>query len=205
VLERTLALLHPYMPYVTEEIWSYVPDAVRGDRAMLMTTPWPKPGPRDEAAEAQMQVVMDVIQAVRTARAEHKVEADRRIDAVLVAGEHAGLLREQSPAIATLARVGALKVESTLNERPGQALHLLAGTVEVYLPLAGLVDLAGEAARLEGELKAAREQRARTEALLGNESFVGRARPDVVERERAKLAEMVERIGKLEQQLGALA
>jgi valyl-tRNA synthetase len=204
VLERTLALLHPYMPFVTEEIWRHLPDAVRGERALLIEASWPRPGERDEAAEGRMQVVMDVIRAIRNARAEQKVEADRRVDAVLVSGEAADLLREQAPAITTLARVGKLDVHATLAERPAQALHLIAGPVEIYLPLAGMVDAAAEVARLESELRSAEEQHARLSSLLDNPGFVTRARPDVVARERARLVETQERLAKLTQQLDAL-
>ncbi|HEY3111315.1 MAG TPA: valine--tRNA ligase [Chloroflexota bacterium] len=204
VLKRTLALLHPYMPYVTEEIWRHLPEAVRGDRALLINAAWPQPGQRDGEAEARMQIVMDVIRAIRNARSEQRVEADRRVDAILVGAEAADLLLEQAAAISTLAKVGKLEVHATLPERPGQAIHLIAGPVEVSLPLAGMVDTAAETARLEAELRQAAEQQARIETLLANPAFVGRARPDVVERERARLAETRERQAKLEQQLADL-
>jgi valyl-tRNA synthetase len=204
VLERTLALLHPYMPFVTEEIWSHLPAAVRGDRTLLMEAAWPQAGERDEAAEARMRVVMDAIYAIRNARSEQRVEADRRVDAILVSAEAADLLREQATAISTLARVGKLEVHATLADRPAQALHLLAGPVEIYLPLAGMVDTAAEVARVEGEIKQAEEQRVRLETLLANPGFIGRARPEVVERERARMAETEERLAKLRQQRAAL-
>jgi valyl-tRNA synthetase len=123
---------------------------------------------------------------------------------VLVAGEAAGLLRDQAATISTLARLGRLDVHAELAERPARSIHLLAGGVEVYLPLAGLVDTAAERARLEAELRQTVDQRARVETLLANPAFVGRARPDVVARERARLAEFEERQVKLEQQLAAL-
>src|SRR5688572_18499011 len=103
-----------------------------------------------------------------------------------------------------MAGLARLQVEAELAERPSQALHLIAGAVEIYLPLAGMVDLAGERTRIEGELKAALDQRARLEALLANDGFVSRARPDVVERERGRLVDANERLQKLEAQLAGL-
>jgi len=200
VLGRTLTLLHPYMPYVTEEIWSHLPDG----RDQLITTAWPAAGERDQAAEAQMQVVMEVVRAIRNARSEQRVEANRKIEAVLAAGDAAELLRGQSAAIVSLAGLSRLDTQAKLGERPQQALHVIAGAVEVFLPLAGMVDLSAERVRLEGDLKAANDQRARLESLLANPGFASRARPDIIERERGRLAEANERAAKLQQQLAAL-
>jgi valyl-tRNA synthetase len=204
VLERVLVLLQPYMPYVTEEIWAYLPESVRRGRDMLMTVQWPTAGERDQAAESQMQVVVDVVRAIRNARSEYKVEPSRRIEAVIYGDASRELLHEQSPIVAELARLSVLRLEPEIADRPKKALHLIAGPVEVYLPLAGMVDLTAEAARVEAELTQAQQQRAQKEALLANAGFVARARPDVVERERARLAELVDRVAKLEQQLAGL-
>jgi valyl-tRNA synthetase len=204
VLERVLRLLHPYAPFVTEEIWSYLPASVRRGRDMLMTADWPAPGRADPEAEAGMRTVMEVVQAIRTARAEQRVEAGRKIEAVLAAGRSAALLEEQAEVVRVLAGVGELRIESAVTSPPEPALRLLAGEVGIYLPLAGMVDLAAERRRIAAELEAARAQRQRVEQLLANPGFTQRARPDVVERERARLAEAGERVATLEQQLAGL-
>jgi valyl-tRNA synthetase len=204
VLERALLLLHPYIPYVTEEIWSYLPDAVRRERDMLMTAAWPTPGQVDAEAEARMRTVTEVVQAIRTARAEQRVEAGRKIEALLAAGRSLGLLQEQAAVVRALAGVGDLRIEATVTNPPEPALRLLAGEVGIYLPLAGMVDLAAERRRIASELEAARAQRQRVEQLLANPGFTARARPEVVERERARLTETGERVATLEQQLAGL-
>jgi valyl-tRNA synthetase len=201
VLERALRLLHPFVPYVTEEIWSYLPERVRGGRDMLMTADWPNAGEGDAEAEARMRTVMSVVQTIRTARAEQRVEAGRKIEAVLAAGRWRELLEEQGSVIRVLAGLGELRIEETVANPPEPALRLLAGEVGIYLPLAGMVDLAAEWRRLTAELEAARGQRQRVEQLLANPGFLERARPEVVERERARLAEATERVATLEGQL----
>jgi valyl-tRNA synthetase len=201
VLDRTLRLLHPFVPYVTEEIWSFLP----GQRGLLITAEWPKPTEAHPEAEASFRVVMEVVQAIRTARSEQKVEASRKIQAVLAAGRSRAMLAEQGEIVRALAGVGDLIVEERVATPPEQALRLLAGEVEIYLPLAGMVDLGAERKRLEGELEQARAQAGRVEQLLANPGFRERARPDVVERERARLAEATERVARLEGQLGSLA
>jgi valyl-tRNA synthetase len=201
VLDGTLRLLHPFVPYVTEEIWSYLP----GRRGLLIAAEWPSAGERDPEAEAGFRVVMEVARAIRTARAEQKVEASRKIQAILAAGRSRDRVAEQAEIVRALAGVGDLTVEERVVAPPEQALRLLAGEVEIYLPLAGMVDLGAERKRLEGELDQARAQAGRVEQLLANPGFRERARPDVIEREQSRLAEATERVARLEGQLASLA
>ncbi len=203
-LERALLLLHPIMPFVTEEVWSYLPESRKQGRELLIGAPWPKAGATDPSAEASMGQIVETVRVIRNARAEYKVEPSRKIDAIVQAGAARDLLVEHAPTISHLAGLGNLRVEATLPERPGGALQLLAGDVEVFLPLVGMVDVEAERKRIAEELDGARQQLARLEQLLSNTGFVQRARPDVVERERSRLAETRERAQKLEEQLTAL-
>ena len=101
VLEGCLKLLHPYMPFVTEAIWQYLPH--RGEA--LIVADWPQGGARDEQAEADLAALMELVRAIRNVRSEYEVEASRRIGAVIVAGERLPFMLEQREAFLLLARV----------------------------------------------------------------------------------------------------
>ena len=200
VLDDVLRLLHPYTPFVTEAIWENVPERP----APLIVASWPTPGTRDPEAESVMEVVTGVIRAIRNARAEFRVEPARRIEAIVVAGDRAALLSRERALVATLARVEPLQVVEALAEPPKHALHLIVAGVEVYLPLAGMVDLEAEKARAHDELRGLTQQIGRLRARLSQGDFLTKAPPAVVEKERARLSEMEERLAKLEERLAAL-
>ncbi|PWH13273.1 MAG: valine--tRNA ligase [Ardenticatenia bacterium] len=202
ILERCLRLLHPYMPFVTEAAWQHLPH--RGDA--LIIARWPTPGARDEEAETMMQLVMEVIRAIRNARTEYNVEVGRHIPAVIVAGEKAALFRSQADILIQLAHLDAeqLDIVAELEAKPQQALALVVSGVEVYLPLAGMIDLEAERVRLSKELEKVQEQLARSERTLSNPNFVNKAPPEVVEKERAKMTALQEQAGKLRERLHVL-
>ncbi len=202
VLERTLRLLHPYMPFLTEELWQHLPH----EGEALMVAPWPQVGELDEAAEEQMGLLMELVRAIRNARAEYEVEPGRRIAAIIAAGTHRELLQSLRPELVALARIDEenLTIAETLEKKPAKALALVIGGVEAYLPLAGLVDLAQEVARLEGELSKTAQEMERVRNLLGNPNFVNKAPAQVVEREREKLALYSEQKDKLRARLASL-
>ena len=116
---------------------------------------WPAAGPRDLAAEARFERVIEIVRAVRNARAESKVEPARWIEALVVAGDGAAHLEEVRGVLSALAHIDPARLTIVpAAPAPGQALALVVGEMIVYLPLAGLVDLAAERARLEKELEA---------------------------------------------------
>ncbi|GAI24517.1 unnamed protein product, partial [marine sediment metagenome] len=151
VLDRTMRLLHPFMPFVTEEIWQHLPH----EGEALIVAPWPEAGPVDEAAEAEMALIMEIVRAIRNARAEYKVEPGQCIEAIIAAGEEYELLSSQKDVLTTTARLDAEKLylARTVGEKPTQALVLVVGGVEIYLPLAGMVDLTKERQRLTMEIE----------------------------------------------------
>jgi valyl-tRNA synthetase len=202
VLERTLRLLHPFMPFVTEATWQHLP---HGDNS-LMVTPWPSAKDADEEAEAAMQMVMDAIRAIRNARAEYNVEPAHRIVAQVAAGEKYDLFSSQRDVLVELARLDpdSLRIARSLPDEPEQALTLVVGGVEIYLPLAGMVDLDAERARLGKELAHIENGIARSQKLLSNEGFTAKAPDEVVQKEQDKLIGLQEQAEKLRDRLVVL-
>ncbi len=208
VLERTLRLLHPFMPFVTEEVYQHLKDAA-GDETWseaIIVAPYPPAGATDDAAEREMQTTTELVRAIRNARAEYEVEPARYITAIIAAGGAAEQLRAQAAILTTLARLDAdnLVIEEQLAEKPEQAVALVIDEVTAYLPLAGMVDIDRERARLNKEVAETESQIARLEKLLGNAGFVNKAPTEVVEGERAKLADYQARAAKLTERLAAL-
>ena len=203
VLDDSLRLLHPFIPFVTEETWGYLKGAI-GDAtwpAGLIVAPWPVAGQRDEAAEADMTLVMDIIRAIRNARSEYNVQPGQTIAAAIAAGERQSLLLDQAETICVLARVDPARLTIAAHlEAPAQSITLVTGTVSTYLPLAGLVDLAAERGRLAAELKETEGQITRSEQLLAG-PFAQRAPANVVQRERDKQAELCARAARLRDRL----
>jgi valyl-tRNA synthetase len=202
VLERTLRLLHPFMPYVTEATWQHLPHRDES----LVIGPWPSAGDVDEEAEAAMQIAMETIRAIRNARAEYNVEPARRIVAHIAAGEKSNLFSSQRDVLVELARLDpdSLRIAQSLLDEPEQALTLVVGGVEIYLPLAGMVDLDAERARLAKELARIEEGVARSQKLLSNEGFIAKAPAEVVQKEQEKMASLQEQADKLRGRLSAL-
>ncbi len=203
VLERTLRLLHPFMPFVTEAIWQALPH----EGEALIIAPWPQPGPTDPEAEAQMELLMELVRGIRNARAEYNVEPARRIPALFVAGDQTALLQAHRDLLVNLARLdaGQTQITAARADKPHQAVTLVSGPVVCYLPLAGMVDLDAERARLQRELDDLARQVARLESLLANPGFVTKAPAEVVARERAKLAELQTAHAQLAERLAQLS
>jgi valyl-tRNA synthetase len=203
VLDQVLRLLHPYMPFITEEVWQRLPH----EGEALIIASWPTPGRRDEQAERGMGLVQELVRAIRNARAEYNVEPARRIAAIVRANGHAELLRQQAPIITTLARVDEtqLRIEETVTDVPSPAVSLVVGDgIEAYLPLAGMIDIARERERLTAAIAQVEAEIAKAERLLADEQFTTKAPEAVVQRERDKLASAQERLARLRERLEAL-
>jgi len=213
VLERALRLLHPYMPFVTEEMWQHLKAVWPGGdccwEESLMICPWPKADQAhiDAEAEVDMDLLMDLIRQVRNARAEFDVVPGKKIPAIVVGAEKLAMLEAQRGLLTFLAKVddAQLTLTRTLAERPKRAVALVAaGGVEAYLPLAGLVDLEQEMTRLQKALAEAGREIQRAEAMLANENFTAKAPPSVIQQQRDRLAESQERRARLAARLQAL-
>ncbi|MGQ9584598.1 MAG: valine--tRNA ligase [Anaerolineae bacterium] len=208
VLDGTMRLLHPFMPYVTEAIWQHLREAsgARDWPQALIIAHWPEAGETDAEAEEKLALLMDLVRAIRNARAEFNVEAGRPIAALVAAGPHRPLLEAHRDLLTRLAGVDpqALTIQEAVAEKPRQAVTVLAGGVEAYLPLAGLVDLDAERARLQKELARTRQEIERVKGLLANPGFLTKAPAEVVERERKKLALHQGQVEKLQARLEML-
>ena len=223
VLEGSLRLLHPFMPFVTEEAWQYLtattdhrpPTTEDGDLSSvvsrpssIMLAPYPQADERllDDSAERDWALVQDIIVGIRNIRNEYKVEPARFIAATIAAGERVGLLEAQRALIARLARVAddQLMIAERLAVKPEQAAALVIRDVEIFLPLAGLVDLDAERERLQKELQTAEAEVDRRGAKLGNASFVERAPAAVVQRERDGLLAAQATVERLRERLAQL-
>jgi len=186
-LEATLRLLHPFMPFITEEIWQRLPR--EGDSIMI--APYPKPVRRrvDATAEREMGVVMGVVTAIRNIRGEMRVAPGMMLSAIVKPGPEApaALVRANAPLIQTLARA-AVTVAADASRPRNSALGVV-GDIEVYVALEGVVDLGAERQRLEKEIKRADEAIAFGRAKLARPEFAERAPAEIVDKEREKVAQ----------------
>jgi valyl-tRNA synthetase len=204
VLERSLRLLHPFMPFLTEELWQHLPHA--GDSIMI--APWPEADLSniDEAAVAEYEFMMEAVRAVRNARAESAVEAGTWISAMIYPGSHLTTIQSLEPVFSLLARIGEGRFEYREEqlEAPKAVVTLVIDDAIIYLPLAGMVDLEAERERLTKEIEQTEEEIARTGQLLANENFTSRAPAEVVDRQRERLTSSQERLALLQARLAEL-
>ncbi len=200
VLDACLRLLHPYIPYVTEETWQQLKRAFQeadlgiapaeGWAEALIIADWPQPGLIDAAGAADFAQLRDLIRAIRAARADNQVDAARRISALIQGGARTAFLQSQRDIVAFLARLDDARL--TIGESvtaPDQGVTLPLGEITCYLPLAGMVDLAQERERLLAEQANVAQEVARLQTLLAG-PFAQRAPAAVVQRERDKLAQL---------------
>ncbi len=218
VLDTCLRLLHPFTPYVTEELWGHLKRAAQehsglfapksGWEDALIIARWPQaqaPEGWEEAKVADFNLIQETVRAIRNLRAEKKVTPGKRIAATIVCGDRLPVFTEQARTLAALAALdpAQLNLVKSLPEKPqGQAALVVSG-IEIYLPLAGMVDVESERARLQKELEDTLAQIERLETLLSG-SFGQRAPAAVVEKERQKLAAFQETAAKLKEQLANL-
>ena len=206
VLDEILKLLHPFMPFLTEELWARTAETGAPREGLLVLAPWPKlVGLEAPEAEAEIGWLIDIVTEIRSVRAEMNVPAGAQIPLVLVgAGEAA---RERviiwHDVLTRLARLSAIAFEL---EAPAGSVQIVVRDQTVALPLAGIIDMEAEAGRLAKELAKAADDIAKVDAKLGNADFIKRAPEEVIEEQRerretaaaraAKIREALTRLGK---------
>ncbi|HQX10092.1 MAG TPA: valine--tRNA ligase [Thermoflexales bacterium] len=203
ILDTILRALHPFMPYLTEEIWQKLKAASAGesqpaslrDFPALILAPYPPAvSPTAESANAldHIAAMQEAVRAIRNTRSERKVAPEKRVPARIAAGRHANAFEALRPAIAALASVdaNALEIGEALGAPAEAAVTHALGEITVYLPLSGLVDLAAEKLRLTSELEALDKAILKSEALLASD-FGARAPAAVIVKEKARQAEAI--------------
>ncbi|MBE2195395.1 MAG: valine--tRNA ligase [Anaerolinea sp.] len=199
VIDTCLRLLHPYMPFITEEIWSYLPNR----ESALIIAAFPQPDSRylNEGATVIMDQVRDLIVKLRNTRVTYNVDPAKRIQAI-AEGESAPRIAALAPIFSRLCNIESISILN--GDSTAQAAAVVSGDATLYLPLAGMVDLSAERERLSKELGTISAQIDKTEKNLSNEQFVSRAKPEVVEKERAKLADLKQAQQSVRERLAAL-
>ena len=204
VLGEAMKLLHPYMPFITEEIWQHLPH----EGSSIMIAPWPKADKAlvNEEAETAMTAVMETIKAIRNMRAEVNAAPGKKAPAILLADDkQKPILEENGEYIKRLGTVDTLTVESLTAAKPENAMTSVVNGIEVYLPLKGLIDVEKETARLEKELASLDKELKRIDGKLSNQGFLAKAPAAVVAEQKAKGEEFKTKIAAIKERMTYLA
>lgn len=203
VLADTLKLLHPFMPYLTEEIWQALPHEGKS----IMSSNWPQveASKIDEAAEKEMGLIMEIIRAIRNIRGEVNITPGKKIEVIIQATpEDREIIAQGQAYLINLAGICQLSIEALQEQKPDKAMTARVEKVELYLPLAGLLDLDKERERLEKELALAQKEVERVDNKLNNPGFTGKAPAEVIAKEKQKREEWLEKKAKIQERLEML-
>jgi valyl-tRNA synthetase len=202
-LKKTLALLHPFIPFITEAIWGLLPET----EGSVMISEWPMPDNSldDPEAEEAMGVLMDTVRAIRNIRSEMNIPPHKKIEAVIVADSFTGrILRDNSQLVTALSGLSGMMIKERLDMRPEKAASQIISGAEIYVPLVGIIDIDVEIQKLEKDLDATRAAAARSQKKLSNKGFLEKAQEEIVEKEREKLAEFLGKEERLRKRLNEL-
>lgn len=204
VIDEILKVLHPFMPFITEELWAKTGETGPSRDGLLVLTSWPEGSRETTDAADEINWLIDVITEIRSVRAEMNVAPATLLPLVLVGASDKvkGWLSTHTPAILRLARVSEV---STADAAPGQSAQIVTADGIIALPLSGVVDLDGERARLGKEETKLIGEIERIDKKLGNAAFVAKAPEEVVEEEKAKRDGYAERLAKVREALARLA
>lgn len=217
VLDVSLRLLHPVMPFVTEKVWDALPASGlgraaadgEGDARFLMLAAWPEPADFktfvNDVAEHDFELAKSLVSVVRSTRARYRLSPKEELDvAVRASVEDCAVLEAQHDFICGVGRVGALTA-SEGQQKPEGAVSVVDGGLEVFVVVGGLVDLAAEVAQLKKGLAKAEGELAGVTKTLGNAGFVAKAAPAIIERKRSQQAELEQTVERLKAQIADLA
>ena len=201
VLNISLRLLHPFMPFITEEIWQSLP----GNQGSIMVAEFPKveEGEIQPGAEGEMELVMSVIGAVRNLRSELNIPPAKQVEVVLQSKNGGALntLERNRIYVGSLARATQMAFQPE-GEKPRASATSVVGDVEVFLPLKGLINLDEEEKRIQKEISKVAEELSRINLKMHNEEFLRKAKTEAVEKERERAKVLVDKEAKLKEGLG---
>ncbi|AEH44784.1 valyl-tRNA synthetase [Thermodesulfatator indicus DSM 15286] len=203
VLETSLRLLHPFMPFVTEEIWQAIPH----EGESIMVAPYPKPIKEleDDDLESEIEKIKEAIVAIRAIRADYNLHPTAKIKVILRAEkeETLKLFEEFSPVIKLLARLAEIELVKG-GERPRGAAQAVLAEAEIFVPLEGLVDIKAELKKLAKEEEKVLKELSRVKSRLENEGFLKKAPKEVIEKEKARRQELEERLSRIHENMKRL-
>ena len=202
-LRTIVHLLHPYCPFVTEEMWGHIkPESAD----MLMKENWPDSdsNAKDQSAFDDLHVVISIISAIRSLRADHNIEQGKKVPVVIHSSDHIELLESQREHIIRLGRISELMIDA-IPDKHEQTASMFLKDCEVHIPLEGVIDLEKEKAKLEEEKERLTGYAASIEKKLSNKKFVQNAPEEVVQTEKEKLENAKTKLEKIESMLKDLA
>jgi len=202
-LSNTLKLLHPFMPFITEEIWQHLPHEGKS----IMISPWPEYNEDevDAKAEDQMEAIMNAIRSIRNIRAEMDVHPSQKAQVVIIPSQgYEEVFEEGKIYFERLAYASKVTLEETEENIPENSVSAVTDKAQIFMPLEDLVDFDKEMARLNKEKETLNKEIARANGKLSNENFVKKAPPAIVEEERQKLKKYHEMMDKVNDRIEAL-
>lgn len=206
VLDQSLRLLHPIMPFVTEEIYQELP--IKKDSPYLIGAAWPSAQELsvyiDSEAERAIEMVCEIVSAIRSTRARYGISPKTALEVVVKANEEdVSLLNEQRELIESMGNTASLVLDAQA-QKPAESSVVLTSGLEVYLVLSGLVDFDAERARLQKEMVKLSKDAEKFAKKLSNPGFLAKAAPEIVEKDTAKLADLKDQLSRVEAQLQEL-
>lgn len=203
VLERTLKLLHPIIPFVTEEIWEVLP----GERTSIMTESFPEVRDDwdDPKAETATTLLMGIIGGIRNIRSEMKLHPSAEVEAQIICpdAEQAGLIKEYASAVCAMSRAKQVSVTQA-GERPKGAASHIYTDIEIFVPLGGLIDIDKETAKLAKDKEKVEVQLKKVTAKLANEKFLANAPAEIVAKEKDKQEGLSAQLAKIDDNIKRL-
>lgn len=196
VLSNTLKLLHPFMPFITEEIWQYLPH--EGESIMISNWPIANASEIDEQAEGQMESIMEIIKSVRNIRAEMEVAPSKPAKIILIpSSEYMDIFSSEKIYIEKLANASEVIIKAEKTGIPETAVSAVASKAEIFMPIEDLIDFDKEMDRLLKEKDRLEKELARANGKLSNRNFVEKAPANIVEEERGKLVKYKDMMDKV--------
>lgn len=203
VLRQTMELLHPFMPFLTEEVWQALPH----EGESIMITQWPAGNEKNQfiADEAEMEDVIEVVRTIRNIRAEASVQPQKKVEAVFVSSAaKKAILERNMQYISNMAGLGNFTLISDESYKVEKSISAVAAGIKIFMPVAGLVDVAKEKERLSKEYFQLETEIGKLESRINSESFVAKAPAQVVAKEREKLATFKDKAAKIKERLEQL-